>query len=248
MNEVKGRYAVVTGGTGGIGAATARLFAAEGAAGIVVADINAEGAVQLCSDIEKDSACRCLPCRTDVASPADIEALFRLAMERFGRVDILVNCAGICPVGSVAEIDAEKWDRTLSINLRGAYLCSREAMAVMKKQEYGKIVSITSISGQIGGIATGINYAVSKGGLISMTFSLAKEGGPHHITCNAVSPGYIRTEMTRGFSHFDPKTVPLGHIGEPEEVADAILFLASDRSRYVTGNILNVNGGVYMSS
>lgn len=247
MNEVKGKFAMITGASGGIGAATAHVIAAEGASGIVLADIDASPMEQLRRDIEQSYGCPCLPVATDISSPDAIVVLFDAAIKAFGRVDILVNCAGVCPVGQVAEIDAEKWDHTLNINLRGAYLCCREAMRIMKSQKYGKIVSITSISGQIGGIATGINYAVSKGGLISMTFSLAKEGGPYGITCNAVSPGYVRTEMTKGFAHFDPQTVPLRRIGAPEEVADAILFLVSERSRYVTGTVLNVNGGVFMA-
>ena len=116
----------------------------------------------------------------------------------------------------------------------------------MKKMKYGKIVNVTSISGQIGGIATGIDYCTSKGGIITLTMSLAKIGGPYNITVNAVSPGFIDTEMTREFTHFDPETVPLRRIGRPDEVADVIVFLASDKSRYVTGTIINVNGGVFM--
>jgi 3-oxoacyl-[acyl-carrier protein] reductase len=150
-------------------------------------------------------------------------------------------------VGSVEEIGEAEWDKTMNINLRGTYLCSREALAIMKPKKYGKIVNLSSISGRIGGIATGINYATSKGGILTLTMSLAKDAGPFNITVNGVAPGFIDTEMTKNFTHFKVETVPLGRIGKPGDVADVILFLASDRSRYVTGVTIDVNGGVFMA-
>jgi Dehydrogenases with different specificities (related to short-chain alcohol dehydrogenases) len=246
MNEIKGKYAIITGGAGGIGASTAETFASEGAAGIVIADINGNKAYDTCGKIESDTGCKCVPIKTDVSLSSDIKSLFDEALDEFGTVDILVNCAGICPVGSIEEISEDKWDQVMDINLRGTYLCSREALFIMKKKRYGKIVNLSSISGRIGGIATGINYAASKGGILTLTMSLAKAAGPYNINVNCVAPGFIDTEMTKDFTHFKVETVPMARIGKPDDVADVILFLASDRSRYVTGVTIDINGGVFM--
>lgn len=246
MNEILGRYAVITGAAQGIGAATAMTLAFEGAAGIVIADIKIDEAVVTAGQITKETGCSCHVVKTDVSSSADIVNLFMEALKVLPTVDILVNCAGICQSGSVEEIGKDQWDRVMGINLTGTYLCCREALSIMKKNKYGKIVNLSSISGRIGGISTGVNYAASKGGILSLTMSLAKIGGPDNINVNAVAPGFIDTEMTKGFTHFKPETVPLRRIGKPEEVADVILFLVSERSRYVTGVTIDINGGVFM--
>jgi Dehydrogenases with different specificities (related to short-chain alcohol dehydrogenases) len=246
MNELAGKYAVITGAAGGIGFAVAKIFALEGATGIIMADMNIGRTEEMCEKIQIDSACKCVAIKTDVSSYNDIKNLFSEALKLFGTVDILVNCAGICPVGSIEEIGVTEWDKVMNINLRGSYLCSRDALAIMKEKRYGKIINLSSISGRIGGIATGINYATSKGGILTLTMSLAKAAGPYNINVNGVAPGFIDTEMTKNFTHFKAETVPLGRIGEPEDVADVILFLASERSKYVTGVTIDVNGGVFM--
>ena len=247
MNELKGKYAVITGAAGGIGTATAETFAREGAAGIFIADMDGSRASEVGKKIESGSGCECVAIKTDVSSASDIKNLFSEAVKQFGTVDILVNCAGICPVGSIEEIGEAEWDRVMDINLRGTYLCSREALVIMKQKLSGKIVNLSSISGRIGGIATGINYATSKGGILTLTMSLAKAAGPYNINVNGVAPGFIDTEMTKNFTHFRVETVPLGRIGKPDDVADVILFLSSERSRYVTGVTIDVNGGVFMA-
>ncbi|NJD02268.1 MAG: SDR family oxidoreductase [Ruminiclostridium sp.] len=247
MNELKGKYAVITGAAGGIGAATAETFAREGAAGIVMADMDGGRAREAGKRIESGWDCKCMAVKTDISSASAIKNLFFESVKQFGTVDILVNCAGICPVGSIEEIGEAEWDRVMDINLRGTYLCSREALAIMKEKLSGKIVNLSSISGRIGGIATGINYATSKGGILTLTMSLAKAAGPYNINVNGVAPGFIDTEMTKNFTHFKVETVPLGRIGKPDDVADVILFLSSDRSRYVTGVTIDVNGGVFMA-
>ncbi len=183
--------------------------------------------------------------RADIGDPDSVVQAFKNVKRSFSRLDILVNCAGICTTSSIEELTVPQWDRVMAINLRGTFLCSREAMGLMTSG--GKIVNISSISGRIGGIATGMDYAASKGGIIALTMSLAKAGGPKGIIVNAVAPGFIKTEMTRGMSHFDPRSVPLNRIGEPEDVADVIVFLASEGARYITGEIINVNGGWNMS-
>jgi len=245
MNELHDKIAVVTGAAGGIGAATVRAFVREGAAGIVLMDMNESGAQNAAKAAQGETSCGFEIVRVDVGDPDNVMHAFQRVKEKHPRLDILVNCAGICTTSSLEDLKVPQWDRVMAINLRGTFLCSREAMGLMTRG--GRIVNITSISGQIGGIETRMDYAASKAGIIALTMSLAKAGGPKGIIVNAVAPGFIRTEMTRSMSHFDPQSVPLKRIGEPEDVADVIVFLASEGARYVTGEIINVNGGWYMS-
>jgi NAD(P)-dependent dehydrogenase (short-subunit alcohol dehydrogenase family) len=247
MNELHDTVAIITGAANGIGAATALAFAREGARGVVIADVNEEAGRACVQNISAESSCSCRFFRTDVGIPRDIEALFDFIRAEFSRLDVLVNCAGVCPVLPPEEITVGQWDRTLSINLRGSFLTCQAALGIMKGQRSGAIVNVSSISGRIGGIAAGVDYSASKAAIIALTMSLAKSAGPFGITVNAVAPGFIRTEMTKGFGHFDPATVPLRRIGEPDDVADVIVFLASRRARYVTGETIDVNGGVYMT-
>ena len=246
MNELKDKYAIITGASGGIGAATAFAFAREGASGIIIADVDRKRAESVVNEIVGETGIKCEFVETNIGNSEDIKKLLTTCIDYFGRLDILVNCAGICNTFQIEEIDELQWDRLMSINLRGTYLCCREAFSIMKKQQSGKIVNISSISGRVGGIATGIDYATSKGGIIALTMSFAKAAGPYGINVNAVAPGFIDTEMTRDFTHFNPETVPLRRSGKPEDVADVITFLASDKSRYITGVTIDVNGGMYM--
>ena len=246
MNELKDKYAIITGASGDIGAATAFAFAREGASGIIIADVDRKRAERVVNEILGETGIKCEFVETNIGKSEDIKKLLTICIDYFGRLDILVNCAGVCNTLQIEEIDELQWDRLMSINLRGTYLCCREAFSIMKKQQSGKIVNVSSISGRIGGIATGIDYATSKGGIIALTMSFAKAAGPYGINVNAVAPGFIDTEMTRDFTHFNPETVPLRRSGKPEDVADVITFLASDKSRYITGVTIDVNGGMYM--
>jgi len=245
--DLEGKFAIITGASGGIGSASALDFAREGAEGIVIADLNEEGAKQVMDIISSETSSRCLFVKTNIGKTEDIKNLFDVSIKQFKRIDIMVNCAGVCNTFDIDEIDAEQWDRLMSINLRGTYLCAREALAIMKRQKSGKIINVSSISGRIGGIATGIDYATSKGAIIAMTMSLAKMAGPFNINVNAIAPGFINTELTKDFKHFNPETVPLRRVGKPEDVASVITFLASERSSYITGATIDINGGVYMS-
>ena len=235
------KYAVITGGGSGISRETGLVLAERGAKGLILADLNADNAKAAAEDIAMATGCRCLPFAANVANPADIEALFAFAGDRFGRVDILVNGAGICPYISMEDIDAAVWDKTLDINLRGSYLCAREAFRYMKAQQYGKIVNVASIAARIGGIASGINYVASKGGVVSMTYALAKIGMSDHINVNGVAPGVIETPLTQS-NDYAPGTI----IGQPRDVATVIAFLASDDAKHINGCTLDVNGGLYM--
>jgi len=246
MNELKDKYAIITGASSGIGAATVFAFAREGASGIIIADVDRKRAENVVNKIAGETGIRCEFVETNIGKSEDIKKLFKTCIDYFARLDILVNCAGICNTFQIEEIDELQWDRLMSINLRGTYLCCREAFSIMKKQQSGKIVNVSSISGRVGGIATGIDYATSKGGIIALTMSFAKAAGPYDINVNAVAPGFIDTEMTRDFTHFNPEAVPLRRSGKPEDVADVITFLASDKSRYITGVTIDVNGGMFM--
>ncbi|PVU82207.1 hypothetical protein DDP54_03390 [Cellulomonas sp. WB94] len=246
MSQFDGRTIVITGGADGISKRTAQLMAERGAAAIVIGDINADLAAQTAAEITAATSCAVTATRVDVSDPESIAALFTTAIERMGRLDVLVNGAGIMRTSTIEQSDAAAWDLTCDINLRGTFLCAREAFTLMKPRGYGRIVNVASVAARIGGIASGVEYAASKGGVVAATKSLAKLGGPFAITVNAVAPSVIRTKMTEGTA-YSAAGIPLGRLGEVEDVAYAIAFLASDEAAYITGTTLDVNGGSYMN-
>jgi NAD(P)-dependent dehydrogenase (short-subunit alcohol dehydrogenase family) len=247
MNDLTGKFAIITGGANGIGAATARCFAVEGASGIIIADLDYAGATRTINEIKNRTNCKCKFVKTNIGERKNIERLFKKTLDTFKGLDILVNCAGISNKMTIEEIDEKQWDNVMSINLKGTYLCSREALKIMKNQRSGKIINVSSISGRIGGIAAGIDYCTSKGGIITLTKTLAKYAGSYNINVNAIAPGYIETEMAKLFNHFNSEEVPLKRIGKPEDVANVIVFLASEKSSYVTGETIDINGGLFMT-
>jgi len=168
-------------------------------------------------------------------------------IEALGTIDILVNNAGICYQGPVADMSEETWDKVLDVNLKGPFLCAREVMPTFKQQRSGKIVNLGSQAGQVGGLVVGANYSASKAGVICLTKSLAKELAPFGVNVNCIAPGVIDTEMTQPFPREEMvKSIPLGNVGEPQDVADAVLFLVSQESKYITGQTISVNGGSFM--
>lgn len=246
MGLVEGKYALVTGGASGIGYKTAETFAREGATGILIADQNEPGGMRAAERLSAEfPGCKFLFAKTDVTSEEDVKRTFDMALNCFDRLDILVNCAGVCRVVSIEDLSGAEFERTLAINLKGTFLCSKLALVQMKKQKSGRIINLTSQAGKAGGITVGVDYASSKGAVITLTKSFAKALAPFEVTVNSVAPGLVDTEMTKSFG-YDPKTVPLGRIGTPGEVADCILFLASHMARYVTGACIDVNGGISM--
>ena len=246
MGNLDGKIAVITGGAQGIGKSTALVFAREGAKGMIIADMNLAKAEETSREIQNATGCVCVAVKVNVTSAAEIKAMFEAAMKSFGTVDILVNSAGVCPLATIEEIGEKEWDFVLDVNLKGAYLCSREAILIMKPNRFGKIINIASLAGRVGGFKSGIHYSASKGAIITMTMSLAKAGAAFNINANAVAPGYIATDMTTSFG-YQPESVPIGRLGTAEDVANAIEFLASERSSYITGCTLDINGGLYMS-
>lgn len=249
--DLAGRAAVVTGGSRGIGRACVQALAAAGAG--VVFSYRADAAAA--RDLERRVRAgggRAVAVRADVARPKDCEALVRTALLRFGRADILVNNAGIWepPGGTeVAGMSDAQWERTLRVNLDGAFYCTRAAVRTMKERRWGRIVSIASTAGQRGE-ALHSDYAASKGAIISFTKSLATELGPYGILVNAVAPWWVYTDMSRDILERQGtaggESSPLGRVATPEEIAGPVLFLCSDLASFITGEILNVNGGTIL--
>lgn len=247
MAGLEGRVALVTGASQGIGRACALELAAAGA-GIAAAARNQEKLAQLVSEITGNGG-QAAAFKMDVASEGEVKAAVKAAIDRFGKIDILVNNAGVTRDQLVMRMKRADWDAVLNTNLTGAYLCIQQVIGSMLKQRWGRIINIASIFGQIGQ-AGQANYSASKAGLIGLTKAVAREVASRNITVNAVAPGYIETAMTAVLTDDLKKKVldmvPLGRAGSDQDVAHAVRFLASDEAAYITGEVLNVNGGMFM--
>jgi 3-oxoacyl-[acyl-carrier protein] reductase len=242
-----GRIALITGASQGIGRACALKLADAGATVAVVAR-NQEKLNEVVKQISERGA-KAKAFAADIAEEEQIKSAFKAALAEFGKFDILVNNAGITRDQLVMRMKRADWDSVLNTNLTSAYLCIQQVIGSMLKQRWGRIINITSVFGQIGQ-AGQANYASSKAGLIGLTMAVAREVGSRNITCNAVAPGFIETAMTSGlseeFKQNALRNIPLGRIGTPEDVANCVAFLASEEASYITGHVLNVNGGLLM--
>lgn len=242
------RVAIVTGAATGIGKAAAEELAFQGAHA-VIADIDTKGGEAAAAELRaKGLAASYL--RLDIGKVDDIRRGVREAVERFSRIDILVNNAGLYSTVPIPEMSEAEWDRVVGVNLKGTFFLSKEVLAHMVGRRYGKIVNIASLAGKRGGVTSGVNYGASKAGVISLTKYLATYAAPYGINVNAVVPGFAETKMFRMNSPEKIeallKTIPLGRVAKPEELAKVIAFLASDDASYVTGEIMDVNGGIHM--
>ena len=249
MFELKDKVAIVTGARRGMGRTHALALAKAGAK-VVVSDISEEDCQKVVKEIEKNKG-EALAVKCDVTKKEEVEEMVKKAVEKFGKVDILVNNAGICQFKPFLELTEEEWDRTLNINLKGYFLCAQAAAKEMVKQKSGVIINIASVAmGQVGvGIPNIVHYCASKGGVVGMTEALAVELAPYNIRVNAISPGMIETPMIDLIKK-DPKVaeamldrVPMKRVGKSEEVSNLVLFLASDKSSYMTGSTVVIDGG-----
>ena len=243
------KVAIVTGAGRGIGRAIA-LVLAKNSAKMTISDIDRENAGKVCAEITAEGG-EALAVQTNVADELQVQALVRQCLDRFGRIDILVNNAGIVSVGPVTEITPETWDRVMAVNLRGVFLCCRAVFPFMMAQRSGKIINIASVAGKRGGGLLGNScYAASKGGVIAFTKGIAREAGPYGINVNAICPALTDTEMTGGLTAKQREAIlqsmPLGRAGKPEDIAAAVCFLASDAAAFITGEIMDVDGGLMM--
>ena len=247
-NFMAGRVALVTGGTGGIGSAVCEALAQAGAR-VVSADLAIAGNAQADEGIERIAL--------DVTSAAQVRACVDDVVARHGRLDILVNVAGIVSVGNAQDLPEAEWDRVVDINLKGTFLCCQAVIATMKQQKFGLIVNIGSVLGKNGGNARpwvnpheqdragNVAYGVSKAGVHIMTSYLARELASSGVTVNAVAPGPVASAMTTSFPEALRALIPVGRMGQATEIASAVLFLASPESGFVTGETLDVNGGLW---
>ncbi|HCC68662.1 MAG TPA: 3-oxoacyl-ACP reductase [Nitrospiraceae bacterium] len=241
------KVAFVTGAAQGIGRAIALGMAREGAH-IIVADVSIEKSESVIKELRALNV-RALAVAIDVSNSGEVSEAFDKVVKEFGRVDILVNNAGITKDAVLLRMKDEDWDRVININLKGTFLCSREAIKIMSKQRYGKIISIASIVAFMGN-AGQANYVASKAGIIGLTKTIAKEYASRGITANAIAPGFIQTAMTDALpdnvKEEMKKSIPLGRFGVPDDIAKAAVFLASADADYITGQVFHINGGMYM--
>lgn len=246
--KLKGKTAVVTGSGRGLGKEIALKLASRGA-NIVLNDIVSSDSVDATAEEFKAAGYNVVVTKGDVRNAEDVKAMVNTAVKTFGSLDILVNNAGITKDKPMAMMSEEDWDIVININLKGAFLCTKAAGKIMIKQRSGKIVNIASVAGRYGNPGQA-NYSASKAGLIGLTKTTAKELAPRGITCNAVAPGLIQSKMTDILSEELRanylKNIPLGRFGTPEDVANVVAFLASDDSNYVTGQVIDIDGGLVM--
>jgi 3-oxoacyl-[acyl-carrier protein] reductase len=253
MKRLVDRVAIITGASGGLGRATARRFAQEGAR-LCLADRVPAGEIL---ELVRADGASAIEVETNVTVAGSVQAMVERTLAEFGKVDVLVNIAGVSSHGASDDVDEAEWDRVLRGNLTSVFLCCKAVLPAMRERGYGRIVNMSSILGKNGGNprpwidpqeqkrAGNLAYGASKAGVHALTYFLAKENAHHGITVNAVAPGPIATHMTRNFPQTLKNLIPVGRMGLPEDVADAVAFLAGDSAGFITGEVMDVNGGAW---
>ena len=246
--KLKDHVAIVTGAAGGIGKAIALTFVREGAK-VVLVDVDRARLETMKDEIERGKG-EAVAISCDITKSVDVTEMVRQTYQMFGCIDIFVNNAGIIRRGTIETVTEEDWDQVIAVNLKGTFNCCKAVVEIMKRQGYGKIINISSIAGKLGDITSAPGYGPSKAGVDALTKTLARQLAPYGINVNAVSPHAIETEMSAQWSEERRReiiaSIPLGRLGKPEDVAEAVLFLASDEASFITGEILDVNGGALM--
>lgn len=246
--SMDGRVAVVTGGRRGIGLAIVEMLTRRGAE-VVMGDRTIDESTKVAEVVAEDCQCRVKAMQVDVSNPESVNAMIDATLKEFGKIDILINNAGVTRDTLIMRMTEDDWDFVMNVNLKGAWNCCKAVVRPMMKQRYGRIVNISSVSG-LAGQAGQTNYSASKAGLVGLTKSLAREVASRNITVNAVAPGFIPTALTvdlpQELKDGMMKLIPLGRWGEPTEIASAVTFLASDEAGYITGQVLSVDGGMMM--
>jgi len=246
--NVKGKIAVVTGGAQGLGKAIALGLADNGAVPVIV-DINGEKAAGVRAEINRNGG-DALDIAADVSDTGDLRTTVDKVLAKYGRVDVLVNNAGIVHTTVIEDITEEEWDRMMAVNLKSVFFASQMVLPAMKSRKWGRIINMSSSAGRMGGYANGVGYAASKAGIIGLTMSFARKVAEQGVTVNAVAPGTTETEIIKGFPEETKQklkeTIPMKRLGKPKNIADVVVFLASDESEFITGAVIDVNGGLFM--
>jgi NAD(P)-dependent dehydrogenase (short-subunit alcohol dehydrogenase family) len=246
--DLKNKVALVTGAGRGIGKATA-LVLAEAGANVVINDIDINKAESVSESLQRIGI-KSAPNKANVAVYNEVDRMINKVVSDFGQIDILVNNAGITKPLQIEEMTEKEWNEVLGINLTGVFFCCKAAVPHMKKRRYGRIINISSLNGRTGRIGNGVHYSAAKAGILGLTMCLAREVGKYGVTVNAVAPGPILTELTASFPKQTWEKINLNlameREGKPEDIANAVLFLASDKAGWITGEVVDVNGGIYM--
>jgi 3-oxoacyl-[acyl-carrier protein] reductase len=248
MLTLNGRTAIVTGGSRGIGLAITQAFVKDGMnVGILSVRVeSAKGAAQHLAD--SGYSCEGVPC--DVSDVESVRSALKKVVSRFGGIDVVVNCAGILDVSSIPEMSLQHWDNVMAVNLKGTFLVVQQALPYLEKSRAPRVINISSNAGRMGGYENGLAYTASKGGIIALTYGLARRLAPMGITVNCIAPGTIASDMSQAYDEAARTRLlarfPLGRLGTPAEVAAAACYFASEESGFTTGAVLDVNGGMFM--